>query len=161
MAMIKLSDPVILSGIAESGKYSIIPIWGKGCFDLCGCCDASSMAQSDAKSFLLHQSRYATDDGDRSTIYETYSLMKFSVQSVMWGWLMARGQNAWTTEDACWLMSMMALDALLSIGDWPDSQVLGIIENLEGRTRESSPDMFSLDRVSLILRFRAPNFAHR
>ena len=37
IAMIQLSDPVIFSGIAASRKYSTIPVWGKSCFDLCGC----------------------------------------------------------------------------------------------------------------------------
>ena len=53
--------------------------------------------------------------------------------------------------------------ALLSIGDWPGSgsQVIGRIEDLGGCHGERVPDLFSLDLVSLILRFQAPNFAHR
>ena len=50
-------------------------------------------------------------------------------------------------------MSMMVLDAPLSIGDRSDSQVICRIENLGGCTSESSPDLFSLDLVSLILQF--------
>ena len=49
-------------------------------------------------------------------------------------------------------MSMIVLDALLSIGDRLDSQVIGRTENLGGSARESSPYLFSLDLVS----FRAP-----
>ena len=58
-------------------------------------------------------------------------------------------------------MSMVVLDALLSIGDRPGSQVIGRTENLGGYTWESSPDLFSLDLVLSILQFRAPNFVHR
>ena len=61
MTMIQLSDPVIFSEIAKSGKYSMIPVWGKSCFDLCGCCAAIFIAQKDAKSFLLYKSRYSTE----------------------------------------------------------------------------------------------------
>ena len=28
-----------------------VPVWGKSCFDLCGCCAASSVGQNDAKSW--------------------------------------------------------------------------------------------------------------
>ena len=56
-------------------------------------------------------------------------------------------------------MSVIVLDALISIGDRLDSQVIGRTENLGGCTRETSPYLFSLDLVSLILRFTAPNFA--
>ena len=35
-------------------NFSTIPVWDKNCFDFCGCCTASFMAQKDAKSFLLH-----------------------------------------------------------------------------------------------------------
>ena len=57
-------------------------------------------------------------------------------------------------------MSIMDLDALLSIGDRLDSQVMAE-ERILRITGESSPYLFSLDLVSLILRFSAPNFAHR
>ena len=58
-------------------------------------------------------------------------------------------------------MSMMILDALWSIGDRLDSQVIGRTEDLGGCTGESSPCLFALDLVWLILRFGAPNFVHR
>ena len=42
-AMIQLSDPVILSGIEVSWKYSTVHVWGKSYIDFCGCgCAASS-----------------------------------------------------------------------------------------------------------------------
>ena len=37
--------------------------WAKSCFDLCGCFTASLMAENDAESYLLHQSRYSTEAG--------------------------------------------------------------------------------------------------
>ena len=40
MEMIQPSDPVVFSGIEASGKYSTIPVRGKSCFDLSGCCAA-------------------------------------------------------------------------------------------------------------------------
>ena len=55
---------------------------------------------------------------------------------------MAQGQLAKTTEEACWLMSMKVLDALLSIGDKSDSRVIGRTDNLGGCTGESSPYLF-------------------
>ena len=58
-------------------------------------------------------------------------------------------------------MSMMVLDALLSIGDKLDSQGIGRTENLGGCTGESSPYLSSIDLVCLILRFGASLFAHR
>ena len=58
-------------------------------------------------------------------------------------------------------MSIMVLDALLSIGDRSESQEIGRTENLGDCTLESSDGPFSIDLVSSILRFRAPNFAHR
>ena len=71
---------------------------------------------------------------------------------------MAQGQLAKTTEEVCSLMSMMVLDALLSIGDSPDSQV---IDRTEIRRRCTCESLSSLDLVSLILWFKAPNFSHR
>ena len=61
ISMIQLYDPVIFSGITVSENSSTIPVWGKRCFDLCGCCAASFMAQNDAQSFLWDQSRYSTE----------------------------------------------------------------------------------------------------
>ena len=62
--------------------------------------------------------------------------MKFSVQSVMLRSIDGTRPSCITTEpeEACWLMSMMVLDALLSIGDESDSQEIGNIENLGGCT---------------------------
>ena len=62
----------------------------------------------------------------------------------------------------CPWRTMMVLDAILSLSIWDrlDSQVIGRTENLGGCTKvESIPYLFSLDLVSLILWFRAPNFA--
>ena len=47
-------------GLLYVGKTHV---WGKGCFDLCGWCTASFMAQNDSKSHLLLQSRYSTEAG--------------------------------------------------------------------------------------------------
>ena len=85
MAIMQLSDPVILSGIVESEKYSTIPVWAKVGFDLCDYCAASFMAQNDAESFLSHNFlKFApVKICHKCMIYETHSLMKFAVQSVM------------------------------------------------------------------------------
>ena len=58
------------------------------------------------------------------------------------------------------MLSMMILDALGSIGNRSDSQMIGIVENLGYYARGSHPDLFSLELVLLILRLSAPNFAY-
>ena len=83
-AMIQLSDPVISPGVAESGKYSTIPLWGKSCFDLCGCCTASIMAENDAKSFLLYQSRYSTEAGLWYLFFNEFFCVECEVEVAWW-----------------------------------------------------------------------------
>ena len=89
-AMIQLSDPVNFSGITLCWKKSMILVWVKSCFDLCGCCASSSMAQNDAKSFIWHQSRYSTEVGFMKHV------CKWNFLSRLWyrGCLKARGQLA-------------------------------------------------------------------
>ena len=43
--------------------------------DLCGCCTVSFMAEKDAKSYLLHQSRYSIKGGSlKLYLYEIFCL---------------------------------------------------------------------------------------
>ena len=72
----KLSHDVILSGQAEPGSESKIPVWAKSCFDLCVCCTASFLVEKESKFYLLLQSVKIIH---KSRISETLSLMKFSV----------------------------------------------------------------------------------
>ena len=55
----------------------------------------------------------------------------------------------------------MVLDALVNIEENPESKMIGSIENLWEAVPENSPDLFSIDLVSLILRLSAPVFARR
>ena len=78
MPMIKLFDSVILSGIAASGKYSTISVWGKSCFDLCGCCAAALPAlwlrmMPNPSQALIAPAKTC----HRCRIYDTYSSMNF------------------------------------------------------------------------------------
>ena len=43
--------------------------------------------------------------------------------------MISLGSLACTSEEACWLLSIMVLNALGSIGDGGDSQIIGSIEN--------------------------------
>ena len=44
--------------------------------------------------------------------------------------MILRGQLAYNTEERCWLLSMMVLDAPVNIGNGSDSQIIGRIANL-------------------------------
>ena len=139
-----------------------IPFWGRWCFDLCGCCTASFMAQNDAKSYLLHQLRYSTEAGFMKHILSWIFLSRVWVG----GRLMARRQLHKLLKRhvgccPCWSFSLLV--ALVGIGNRSNSQIIGSIENLGGCAWESSSDLFKVDLVSssAIFRLSAQNFAHR